>query len=192
MYPEFKKNELILFLFLLIAGSVIFIDKTQAKAVFILSLAGLFFNEQLLEILNNPKSKKNKNANVKKLCAGPTEQDLEELPSDPPVEMPEDPFNTYKDDYLSNKEYDRITYRSFAEYPEDVAKHINPVYDQRNYMTSADDKAAQMSRTCQMRAKEATDIRARYNINSIRPYMEEDLVSTENAPWWGDNDQFFM
>lgn len=182
MQLEFKKNEIILFLFLLIAFSVIFIEKPQAKVVLIISILGLLFSDKL--------EKKKKKPKAIKLTPPPAPPIKDVM--DRPAEMPEDPFNTYRDSYLNNEEYDRVTYRSFEEYPEDVARHINPIYDQRNYMNSADERCAQMSRNCQMRAKESIDNRVNFNINSIRPYFEEDLVSTENAPWWGDNDKFFM
>lgn len=99
---------------------------------------------------------------------------------------PLDLFNTYDADYMSPTEGEAAVYAAQREYSDVYQKEINPVYDLAK-PKMADEQLAQMARTQQLRSREAADNRARLNVNTFKPYFEEDLITNENAPWWGDN-----
>lgn len=181
MYMDVRigKKEFMFFLVLVVAISVLFIEHKAARITLILSLAGLYFS--------------NKEVIPKKIKKEVVEEERPEMIKHAPTpSLADDPFNTYQDEYLDQSEMARVSYRAYEEYPNEVADHIIPIYDSRSFATDGDDLCAQFSRTMQMRSKEATDNRARFGIESLRPYFEEEMTTTENVPWWGDNDNLFM
>lgn len=105
--------------------------------------------------------------------------------------QPLDIFNTYDSAFMDPEEGKRAMYRAATEYPSTYTDEINPVYDVKRPPT-ADEMCAQMSHQMQLRSRESIDNRARLNVNTFRPYFEEDLVTNENAPWWGDNPELML